>query len=80
MYVSISTTIVGEWLNSLIFHDDSKYVTANELTITCAGSNNKIWHMKIIYFAQKFLKAVIHYYYICINGFRQLDIIKYTST
>ena len=25
----ITTTIAGEWLNSLIFHDDNKCITAN---------------------------------------------------
>ena len=25
----ITTTIAGKWLNSLIFHDDNKYVKAN---------------------------------------------------
>ena len=61
MCLSITTTIAGEWLNSLIFYENSKCITANEQTIICAGSTNKICHMKIIYFAQNFLEALIHY-------------------
>ena len=29
VYLCIITTIAGEWLNSLIFHDDIKCITAN---------------------------------------------------
>ena len=61
MCLSITTTIADEWLNSLIFHDDNKYITANEQTIICASSTNKICPVKIIYFAQKFLEGLIHY-------------------
>ena len=60
MCLSITTTIASEWLNSLVFHDDSRYITANEQTTICAGNTDKICHMTIIYFAQ-FLEVLIHY-------------------
>ena len=35
----ITTTIAGQWLNSLIFHDNIKCITANGLTIIYDGAD-----------------------------------------
>ena len=33
-----NTTIAGEWLNNLIFPDNSNCITANGWVITCVGA------------------------------------------
>ena len=38
MGLPINTTIAGEWLNSLIFHDDIKNITANGSAIISSAS------------------------------------------
>ena len=53
MDVPITTTTASKQLNSLLFHGDDKYITANGQTIINAGTD-KIRHVTIIHFGQKF--------------------------
>ena len=39
MLLPITTTVAGEWLISLIFHDDIKCITANGWTSIYVGAN-----------------------------------------
>ena len=39
MNLPITTTLAGEWLNRLIFHDDIKSITANGYMIIYVGAN-----------------------------------------
>ena len=44
----ITTTLAGAWLNSLIFHDDIKCITANGQMVIYVGANytrftHKFW-------------------------------------
>ena len=54
MNLPITTTLAGEWLNRLIFHDDIKSITANGYMIIYVGANY-ICHMMIIHFMQKIM-------------------------
>ena len=39
MGLPITTTAAGQWLNSLIFHDDNKCIIANGQIITDVGAD-----------------------------------------
>ena len=39
MSLPITTTIAGEWLNILIFHDDIKCIKANGQTMICVSTD-----------------------------------------
>ena len=47
----IPTTIPGKWLNSSIFNDDNKCITANGQTLINVGADN-ICQVTIIHYAQ----------------------------
>ena len=51
VYLHITTTIVREWLNSFIYHDDNKCITANGYTIIYVGTDYSysICHVTIIH-------------------------------
>ena len=57
--ITSTTCIAGEWLNNLIFHNDSKRVTANG-QIMINVSTSKICHVTITHFVQKFLEVLSH--------------------
>ena len=65
----ITTTIAGEWFNNLIFHDNKKYITANEQAIIYVGAD-PICQVIIIYFKKVFLELPRDSY--IPYGFRQL--------
>ena len=48
--------IAGKWLNSTIFHNNIKCITANGQTMIYVSANY-ICHMTIIYFVQKNLQC-----------------------
>ena len=59
MGIPIITTVAGEWLNILIFHDNNKCITANGQTILNVATD-KICHVMIILFMQKNLEVLNH--------------------
>ena len=59
VYLHITTIIASEWLNSLIFHENIKSITANGRTMIYDGTNY-IFHVMIVYFLQKNLEVLSH--------------------
>ena len=45
MGLPITTSIAGQWLKSLIFHDGTKCITVNRHTITDVGPIKYVVHM-----------------------------------
>ena len=52
------TTIAGQWLNSLIFHDDIKCVTISGQMILSVGLQLELYHVMITHFAQTILGGI----------------------
>ena len=48
MGLSITTTIAGKWLNSLIFHDDVKCITVNGLIMIYVGDYSYCIYMCVM--------------------------------
>ena len=74
----ITTTIAGDWLNNLIFHDDIKCDTDNGYTIIYVGAIILyVCQMLIIHFAQKILGST-ESFLIYTYGFAQHHMIGVT--
>ena len=65
MGLSLTTTLAGEWFNSLIFCDNIKCNTTNGSPIINAGANY-ICHITIIYFAQTKFEIAESFLIICL--------------